>query len=89
MFILLISFPLTWMCPMLEIPLPTLLTSKQKNVLEKTFQTKQYLKLKEKQQLAKSLNISEDCVRFWFNKRRSKSKKYGLQCQGENSSVRY
>ena len=88
MFILLISSPLIWICPMLE-KAPTVLTSKQTIVLEKTFHAKPYLKPEEKHQLAMSLNISEECVQIWFNNRRKRSKKYGLQYEGENLSVRY
>ena len=65
------------------------LTSKQTKTLEKRFQGKPYLKPEEKRQLAKSLIISEKFVQTWFLNRRYKSRKYGLQYEGENSLARY
>ena len=86
--VLLISFPITWISPMLETP-RKLLTSKQTKVLEEMFQVKPYIKPKDKHQLAKSLNISQISVENWFANKRSRSKKYGLLREGENCLVRY
>ena len=66
-----------------------ILTSNQTKALEERFQAQPYPTPEKQHQIAKELSMSYKCVRIWFNNRRSKLKKYGVRCEGENSLVRY
>ena len=67
----------------------TKLTSNQTEALMKTFQAKPYLEREEKHQLAKSVNMSERSIAYWFANQRAKSKNDGLLCKSEIYFVKY
>ena len=59
------------------------MTKFQKETLLKRLQTKPFLEKQEKYQLARSLNISESTVYYWFTKMRGKARKKQLPRNGE------
>ena len=54
------------------------LTTDQEQTLIKSFKAKPYLKRKEKEQLARSLNITEEKITRWYIRRRHLRKRAGL-----------
>ena len=55
----------------------------QTQILMEKFQACPYLQYEEAVQLAKSLNISVDRIRMWFQNRRQKESKEGSMFEGE------
>ncbi|KAJ0177742.1 hypothetical protein K1T71_006615 [Dendrolimus kikuchii] len=66
--------------------LRTAYTTEQIKVLERTFIKTRYLDTVRRKELAKSLNISERCIKVWFQNRRMKEKKESSESSCDSSS---
>ena len=56
----------------------------QLQILMERFRAKPYLGKGDKRQLAKSLNISEEKIRWWFNNRRVSMKAKTMESKSES-----